>query len=132
MTPAETKREMVRRMRAKDLPATMELIADDAVYFWSNGAAMFGKPAIEAAMTTNFDAFVGDTYDIHDVTWVAESDDVAACVFRFEWTAVIDGQRASGRGRGASVLKRVDGQWRIVHENLSQGRWKARRGSVSV
>ena len=77
MTPAETKREMVRRMRGKDLPATMELIADDAVYFWSNGAAMFGKPAIEAAMKTNFDAFVGDTYDIHDVTWVAESDDVA-------------------------------------------------------
>lgn len=33
MTPAETKREMVRRMLAKDLPANMELIADDAVYF---------------------------------------------------------------------------------------------------
>jgi ketosteroid isomerase-like protein len=132
VTPAETKREMVRRMRAKDLIGAMELIADDAVYFWSNGSAMFGKPAIEAAMKTNFDAFVGDTYDVHDVTWVAESEDVAACVFRFEWTAVIDGQPASGRGRGASVLKRVDREWRIVHENLSQGRWKARRGSVSV
>jgi len=126
VTPAETKREMVRRMLAKDLPATMELIADDAVYFWSNGSAMFGKPAIEAAMKANFDTLVGDTYSVHDVTWVAETDDVAACVFRFQWTAIVDGQQVSGRGRGASVLKRSDRQWRIVHENLSQGQWKPR------
>jgi len=37
-------------MDAKDLVGTMELIADDAVYFWSNGAAMFGKAEIEQAM----------------------------------------------------------------------------------
>ncbi len=36
----------------------------------------------------------------------------------------IDGVPASGRGRGTSVLKRVNGEWRIVHENLSQGRWR--------
>jgi ketosteroid isomerase-like protein len=126
MTPAETKREMVRRMLAKDLPATMELIADDAVYFWSNGSAMFGKPAIEAAMKANFDSLVGDTYAVDDVTWVAETDDVAACVFRFRWTAVVDGRPVAGGGRGASVLKRVGGQWRVVHENLSQGHWKPR------
>ena len=124
MSPAQTKREMVRRMLAKDLPATMELIADDAVYFWSNGAAMFGKPAIEAAMKANFDALAGDTYEVDDVTWLTESDDVAACVFRFRWTAIVDGAPVEGAGRGASVLKRVDGAWRIVHENLSQGGWK--------
>lgn len=124
MSPAETKRELVRRMVAKDLPATMELIADDAVYFWSNGQAMWGKPAIEAAMKANFGLLRGDTYDIDQVTWLVEADDVAACVFRFRWTAVAEGEEVSGRGRGASVLKRVDGQWRVVHENLSQGRWQ--------
>lgn len=124
MTPARTKREMVRRMLAKDLVATMELIADDAVYFWSNGSAMFGKPAIEAAMKANFDSLVGDTYEVDEVTWVAETDDVAACVFRFRWSAIVDGQPVAGGGRGASVLKRVDGQWRIAHEHLSQGDYK--------
>jgi hypothetical protein len=54
-TPAEMKRELVKRMNAKDLDGTMELIADDAVY---------------------------------------------------------------------TVLKRIDGAWRAVHENLSQGEWK--------
>jgi len=31
-------------MNAKDLAGTMELIADDAVYFWSNGAACSARP----------------------------------------------------------------------------------------
>jgi ketosteroid isomerase-like protein len=124
VTPAETKRELVRRMLARDLAGTMELIADDAVYFWSNGQAMWGKPAIEAAMQTNWETLQDDTYEVYRVTWLAETDDVAACVFRFRWTAVADGEPVSGRGRGASVLKRIDGQWRVVHENLSQGRWQ--------
>lgn len=124
MTPAETKRELVRRMVAKDLAASMELIADDAVYFWSNGQAMWGKPAIEAAMKANFELLQGDTYEIDQVTWLVETDDVAACVFRFKWTARADGEDVAGRGRGASVLKRIEGRWRVVHENLSQGRWQ--------
>jgi ketosteroid isomerase-like protein len=130
MTPAETKREMVRRMRAKDVDAAMELITDDAVYFWSNGSAMFGKAAIAEAMKSNFAGIDDDTYDVHDVTWLAESDEVAACVFRFEWTGRMDGETVGGRGRGASVLKRVGGEWRIVHENLSQGDWKDAAGEA--
>ena len=124
MTPAETKREMVRRMGAKDLAGTMALIADDAVHFWSNGSAMFGKAEIAEGTKTNFAGIEDDTYDVHDVIWLAEGDDIAACVFRFEWTGKMDGRPVSGRGRGATVLKRVDGEWRIAHENLSQGRWK--------
>jgi uncharacterized protein (TIGR02246 family) len=121
------KREMVRRMNAKDLAATMELIAEDAVYFWSNGSAMFGKPAIAEAMRANFDGIADDTYDVADVTWLAETDDVAACVFSFHWTGRVDGKDVSGRGRGATVLKRVAGEWRIVHEHLSQGQWRPRQ-----
>ncbi|HEY1708830.1 MAG TPA: nuclear transport factor 2 family protein [Rhizomicrobium sp.] len=121
LTPGEVKRELVRRMNAKDLAGTMELIADDAVYFWSNGSAMRGKAAIAAAMQANFDSIRNDTYETLDVTWLVQTDEVAVCVFRFRWTGEINGMQTSGKGRGASVLKRVDGAWRTVHENLSQG-----------
>lgn len=131
MTPEETKQEMARRMNARDLAGTMALIADDAVYFWSNGAAMFGKPAIEAAMLANFDGIADDTYAVVDMTWLAETDEVAACVFRFNWTGTVDGKEVSGRGRGTSVLKRVDGEWRIAHEHLSQGAWKPRDNRIA-
>jgi uncharacterized protein (TIGR02246 family) len=123
MTPAEVKAELIRRMAAKDLDGTLDLIADDAVYFWSNGAAMFGKDAIAAGLKDNFANIANDTYEISDVKWLVESRDVAACVFRFTWTGEIGGQPAAGQGRGASVLRCENGQWQIVHENLSSGAW---------
>jgi len=111
-------------MRAKDLDGTLALIADDAVYFWSNGAAMFGKIAIAEGLRANFLGVDNDTYDVSDLVWVAESVDVAACVFQFHWTGTMDGQSVSGRGRGASVFRRVDAEWQVVHENLSNGAWR--------
>jgi ketosteroid isomerase-like protein len=125
MTPAEYERELARRMNAKDLEGTLELIADDAIYFWSNGSAMFGKTAIAEGFKENFASIQNDTYEKTDITWLARSDDIAACVFEFRWTGEIDGKPASGRGRGASVLRRIDGEWRTVHENLSYGAWKS-------
>jgi ketosteroid isomerase-like protein len=116
--------ELIRRMREKDLDGTLELIADDAVYFWSNGSAMFGKTAIANALSVNFAAIRNDTYDVLDVTWLMETADTAVCIYRFEWTGEIGGKTTSGQGRGTSVLRRVSGEWRAVHENLSQGAWK--------
>jgi ketosteroid isomerase-like protein len=124
-SPSEYTRELVRQMREKDLDGTLELIADDAVYFWSNGSAMFGKAAIGEAMRVNFASIRNDTYDVLDLIWLVETEDAAVCIYRFEWTGEIEGKATSGRGRGASVLRRIGGQWRTVHENLSQGAWKA-------
>jgi ketosteroid isomerase-like protein len=125
MTPADLKTELIRRMRAKDLRGTLDLIADDAVYFWSDGSAMFGKDAIAEGLKANFAGIENDTYDISDVTWLIASADAAACVFMFTWTGDIDGRPASGRGRGASVLRRTEAGWQVVHENLSSGAWKS-------
>ena len=124
LSPAEVKAELIKRMGSKDLSGTLELIADDAVYFWSNGTAMFGKNAIAEGLNANFRSIERDTFDVHDVTWLVESADAAACVFRFEWTGVIDGNAARGRGRGASVFRRGPMGWQVVHENLSNGAWK--------
>ena len=123
MSPVEFKRGLVAAMNAKDLPATLEMIAEDAVYFWSNGDAMFGRAAVAEAMRVNFDSIANDTYETLDVTWIAQSEDVAACVFAFRWSGEIDGRKASGSGRGTSVMRRIDGAWRSVHEHLSAGRW---------
>jgi ketosteroid isomerase-like protein len=124
-TPTEYKRELLRRMNAKDLPGTMALIANDAVYFWSNGTAMFGKAQIEQGMKAGFEGIQNDVYEVHDLTWLVDEPEVAVAVYRFQWVGEVGGKPASGKGRGASVIKRIDGEWRTVHEHLSQGRWKA-------
>ena len=124
MTPDEHRQELARRMKTKDLDGALELIADDAVYFWSNGAALFGKAAIAAGLARNFDAIQNDTYETFDVTWLAESDDVAVCVYKFRWTGEVEGKPVGGAGRGSSVLRRVEGRWLTVNEHLSTGAWK--------
>lgn len=42
------------------------------------------------------------------------------CTYRFRWKADIDGITYEGDGRGTTVLKKEDTQWKIVHEHLSR------------
>jgi hypothetical protein len=35
------------------------------------------------------------------------------------WRGVVEGQPASGRGRGTNVLVERDGAWQVQHEHLS-------------
>ncbi|HEY5106287.1 MAG TPA: nuclear transport factor 2 family protein [Caulobacteraceae bacterium] len=124
MSVSDFTQGLVAAMKAKDLEETLERIDDQAIYFWSNGSAHFGKSQIAAALKVNFDAIANDTYRKIDVTWLVQSETVAACVYRFEWTGEIGGKAVSGKGRGTSVLRRTNGAWRVVHEHLSAGAWK--------
>ncbi len=106
---------------AHDLEGTIALIADDAVYLFSDQSSHFGKDAIRTVLQANFAAISNETYRISDLRWLAESGDVAVCVYAFDWSGEIAGKPASGSGRGTSVLRRVKGSWRVAHEHLSRG-----------
>jgi ketosteroid isomerase-like protein len=107
-----------------DLDAAMALVSDDVVFFYSNGSVHSGKSAVRAAIKANFDSIKDDTYATHDHLWLAQSDSAAACTYGFAWTGTMDGKPVGGRGRGTTILRRETDGWRIVHEHLSQGRWK--------
>ena len=107
-----------------DLDRAMELLSDDAVFFYSNGSAHFGKAAIRAAIKANFDSIKDDNYATHDKVWLAQGKDTAACMYSFDWEGTMDGKKVRGRGRGTTVLRRDPDGWRIMHEHLSQGRWR--------
>ena len=51
--------------------------------------------------------------------WIADGDTAAACIYRFNWKATVDGKPRSGSGRGTTVLDHAAGRWQIVHEHLS-------------
>lgn len=121
MSPTEFMRAYEAATNTHDLEGTLALIADDAVYLFSDESSHVGKAAIRAALRANFDAISNETYRIHDLRWLAASDEVAACIYSFDWSGEIDGKPAGGAGRGTSVLRRVAGDWRVVHEHLSHG-----------
>lgn len=105
-----------------DLKALLEMIADDAIFWFSDRSAHVGKDAIARAIQANFNAIKNEEYRITDLAWLAATDDLAVCVYEFRWSGEVSGKPASGGGRGTSLLRRIDGQWRLAHEHLSPGK----------
>ncbi|UXN75171.1 nuclear transport factor 2 family protein [Devosia sp. A8/3-2] len=121
MTPDDFVRRYEAATNAHDLAGTLELIAADAAYLFSDRTTHIGKAAISDALAANFDSIRNETYAIAGLRWLAVSDDIAVCVYEFGWSGEINGEAASGGGRGTSVLRRSDERWLVVHEHLSAG-----------
>ncbi len=54
-------------MNARDLDAALKLIADDAVYLFSNQASHIGKEAIRNAIQANFETIKNEIYRVQDI-----------------------------------------------------------------
>jgi uncharacterized protein (TIGR02246 family) len=107
---------------SQDLEGTLNLIAEDAVFLFSNGTTHLGKPAIRQALAANFATIKDEIYRLSDVHWLATSDNIAACVYNFNWSGIIDGEPACGHGRGTSVIRKDKNEWLVAHEHLSAGK----------
>jgi ketosteroid isomerase-like protein len=122
MTPDEFMKFYEKATGSHDLEGTLRLIADDAIYFFSDTSSHVGKAAIRDVLVRNFDSIRNETYRLSDLRWLAANGDVAACVYEFHWSGEIGGEPRSGSGRGTSVLCRVETSWVVVHEHLSAGK----------
>lgn len=109
------------RINRHDFALLTELIASDATFWFSDGSHE-GIDAARAAFERTWQSLADETYWLDQHEWIAESDTAAACLYRFSWKATINGQMASGSGRGTTVLRQRDGRWWIVHEHLSSVR----------
>ncbi len=114
----------IHAMNSRDLAAASAMIAEDAVFLFSNETTHIGKAAILQAIQNNFETIEDDTFRISNLTWLVKTDDLAACIYDFNWTGKIDGKPVSGSGRGTSLLRRENGGWRIVNEHLSKGQYR--------
>jgi uncharacterized protein (TIGR02246 family) len=111
--------EYERATNSHDFGRLAPLIAPDATYWFTDGSHR-GLDQIRAAVERTFATILGEVYRIHDLEWVAVADDTATCRYAFCWTGTVDGEPASGHGRGTNVLARRGGTWRMVHEHLSR------------
>jgi len=123
MSPEETLRHYERAMSAHDLRGALRVIANDAVFWLSDGTTHAGKEGIAAAIRESFEALKGGMFEISSVRWLVRTVATAVSVYRFRWSAVREGRPARGFGRGTTVLLRREGKWLIVHEHQSRGEW---------
>ena len=108
-----------------DIEATLSLVDDQAVYLFSDESTHVGKPAIERVLRKNFDLIKEENYAIDNLTWLVDTGEVAAGVYDYSWSGLINGEPASGSGRGTTVLRRSENGWKVIHEHLSRGRFAA-------
>jgi ketosteroid isomerase-like protein len=118
MNPRATLETYEQRLNLHDFDAVADLIAEDAVFWFSDGSHR-GRADIRAAFERTWRALADETYWLDQLEWLAEGHQVAACAYHFNWKARIGGEAASGTGRGTTVLSQARGRWQIVHEHLS-------------
>ena len=90
---------------------------DDVCVTFNNGTYK-GVIEVQEVFESNFCAIKGEQYTISNEHWVHVSKTSAVCLYHFQWTGLIKGERCSGGGRGTTVLVFNDGQWRIITEHL--------------
>ncbi|WP_404401711.1 YybH family protein [Pelagibacterium halotolerans] len=118
MTPEDLIATYEQRLAQMSFDAVSDLIAPDA-FFWFSDGSHRGLEQIRRAFDATWAQLQNETYWLTELEWIARGDTAAACIYKFNWTAQIDGQPASGAGRGTSVLEKREGRWLIVHEHLS-------------
>ena len=106
-----------------DLEKLLSMIDDRAIYLFSDESVHEGKQAIAKVLEHNFTLIKSESYAINNLTWLAKSGEVAACVYDYSWSGVIHGNAVSGFGRGTTVIQHDGSDWKVVNEHLSRGRF---------
>ncbi len=118
MTPEDLLREYEQRTNSHHFEEVKPLLADDAVYWFSEGSYQ-GKEAIKQAFEKTWDIIQNEHYAIENIQWLAKDETVAVCIYQFHWQGMIEGHLQQGVGRGTSVFQKLDGDWKVTHEHLS-------------
>jgi ketosteroid isomerase-like protein len=119
MRPEDVLREYEARINLHDFSQLAPLISDTAI-FWFNDGSHAGIGEVRSAFEATWRSFPLERYWLEDVKWIALGDGAAGCAYYFRWEATVNGKRPSGGGRGTTVIRTEGGQWKIVHEHLSQ------------
>ena len=118
MNPEEFLKSYASALATQDWQSVSPLIHEDACVTFSNGQVLKGKAEVQCAFEKNFALIQDEQYSISDTCWVKKTDDFAVCLYAFHWSGSINGEHASGSGRGTSVLVSEQGKWVLITEHL--------------
>jgi ketosteroid isomerase-like protein len=102
-----------------DFEKVKPLIADDAVYWFSDGS-FNGIEAIEKAFNATWERIQNETYSITNVRWISKTDNLGVCLYEFHWGGDINGNKLSGSGRSTNVISKLKTKWQMTHEHLKE------------
>ncbi|TVR50583.1 MAG: DUF4440 domain-containing protein [Puniceicoccaceae bacterium] len=117
MTPEHFISAYEQALASQDWDKVAPLVHEDCVATFSSGTYK-GKGEVEGVFRHNFKAIKGEHYAIRNVYWVRQAGDFAVYTFDFRWSGIINGEKASGGGRGTSVIAKTGAEWQLLSEHL--------------
>ncbi len=118
MHPEDVMKFYEARLSLHDFDALLPVIAEDAVFWFSDGDHV-GIEAARRAFDAAWKAVENEVYNLADLRWLAIGDNAASCIYNFHWKGMVAGEPVWGGGRGTTVLRKDADGWKIVHEHLS-------------
>ena len=117
MTPQDLMKAHEQALASQDWKNVEPLMHEDVCVTFSSGTYK-GKSEVRKAFEHNFSVIEDEEYGIENLHWAFVGQECAVCLYTFCWQGLINGQPASGGGRGTSVLVNEAGRWQIVAEHL--------------
>ena len=117
MTPQDLIQQYEKAIVSQAWKNVEPLMHDDICVTFSTGTFK-GKSDVQKAFEKNFASIKDEKYSITDLYWAYIGNESAVCLYSFNWQGVINGQIASGGGRGTSVLVKSGTNWQILTEHL--------------
>ena len=117
MTPTERLQAYEKALATQKWENISPFIHPDICVTFSEGTHK-GITAVEAAFRKTFALIQDETYTLSNIHWIHSDENFAVCIYNFHWSGLINGQMASGGGRGTSVLVNEAGNWLILTEHL--------------
>lgn len=117
MTPEQFIHQYETALATQQWEKVAPLIHEDCVATFSEGTHK-GKTEVEQAFRRTFELIQDETYAISNLHWVQKTETMAVLVYNFSWSGMINGQYASGSGRGTSVLVKSENHWQLICEHL--------------
>ena len=118
MTPEDFVTKYEEALASQDWNNVEPLIHNDGCVTFSSGTVHKGKTEIQKAFEKNFSLIKNEKYEITNVHWAVKTDSVAAYLFDFSWTGIINDKEAAGYGCGTATLIKSNGVWKLVAEHL--------------
>ena len=117
MTPRDLMQRYGEALASQEWKNVEPLMHQDICVTFSSGTFK-GKDNVRKAFEHNFAAIKDEEYSIDDLHWAFVGQESAVCLYSFQWQGLINGQPASGGGRGTTVLVNAAGKWQIIAEHL--------------
>ncbi|MFT4414614.1 YybH family protein [Fredinandcohnia humi] len=108
----------IRATNSHDFSNVASFVATDAIY-WFTKNEYKNIESIQAYFENTWNLIKDEVYSISDVEWIVNEEHSAVCLYTYHWEGYYEGKLVSGKGKATNVMKKVNNEWKLIHEHLS-------------